>query len=101
MLQQHGLGLGLSSAPLVTKARTRSISAENVNGEKGQGGKEASNLGVGRKGRPAITLNQGEEVTLAHIQGTGVIQHFWITVADKTGKGHAAQYVLRDLVLRM
>ncbi|MGO4183521.1 glycoside hydrolase family 172 protein [Paenibacillus sp. TAF43_2] len=101
MLQQHGLGFGLSSAPFVTNARTRSISAENVNGEKGQGGKEASNLGIGRKGRPAITLGQGEEVTLAHIQGTGVIQHFWITVADKTGRGHAAQYVLRDLILRM
>ncbi|QHT61863.1 DUF2961 domain-containing protein [Paenibacillus lycopersici] len=101
MLQQNGLGLGLASAPLVTKARTRSITAENPNGEKGQGGKASSNLGPGRKGRPAITLTAGEEVTLASIQGTGIIQHFWITVTDRTGNGHPGHFVLRDLVIRM
>ncbi|NHW38259.1 DUF2961 domain-containing protein [Paenibacillus aceris] len=102
MLQQFGLGNGLFTAPLVTKGRTRSITAENPTGEKGIGGKEASNLGVARKGRPCIHLNKGETVTLAEIQGTGILQHFWMTVTDKTGaKGHDAQFVLRDLVLRM
>jgi hypothetical protein len=98
MLQNNGLGFGLSTAPLMSKGVTRSITAENPQGEKGQGGKEASNLGIGRKGRPCITLPQGQTVTLAEIQGTGVLQHFWITVTDKTEKGF---FVLRDLVLRM
>lgn len=98
MLQNYGLGNALSTAPFVTNNKTRWITAENPNGEKGQGGKEASNLGISRKGRPCITLLQGETVTLADIQGTGVLQHFWITVTDRTDKGY---FVLRDLVLRM
>jgi hypothetical protein len=32
------------------------------------------------------------------VTGPGVIQHFWITVTDRTDKGY---FVLRDLVLRM
>lgn len=98
LLQHYGLGFGLSTAPLITSGKTRSISAENPKGEVGAGGKEASNLGVGRKGRPCITLPKGMTTTLVDIQGTGVIQHFWITVTDKTEKGY---FVLRDLVLRM
>lgn len=98
MLQDYGLGFGLSTAPVLTSGRTRSINAENPEGKPGCGGKEASNLGVGRKGRPCITLQQGQETVLALIEGTGVLQSFWITVTDKTDKGY---YVLRDLVLRM
>lgn len=67
MLQLHGLGNGLSTAPLVTNGRTRSITAENPKGRKGRG-KAASNRN-GQKGRPCIDLKQGETVTLAHIQG--------------------------------
>ena len=37
-------------------------------------------------------------VTLAEIEGIGIIQHIWITLPDHTEKG---PYVLRDLVLRM
>ena len=33
-----GLNLGLGALPLMTSARTRSISAENPTGEKGKGG---------------------------------------------------------------
>lgn len=47
MLQNYGMGFGLSTAPLITNGKTRSISAENPRGEVGAGGKEASNLGVG------------------------------------------------------
>jgi hypothetical protein len=98
MLQNYGLGFGLSTAPLITNGKTRSISAENPKGEVGGGGKEASNLGIARKGRPCITLPQGETVTLMEVNGTGILQHFWITVTDQTEKG---KFVLRDLVLRM
>jgi len=84
--------------PLLRNAVTRSISAENPEGEKGGGGKTASNLGMGRKGRPCITLPQGSTVTLAEIEGTGIIQHIWITLPDRTEKGY---YVLRDVILRI
>ena len=33
-----GLNMGLRALPLITNARTRSISAENPTGEKGKGG---------------------------------------------------------------
>ncbi|MFW5976815.1 MAG: glycoside hydrolase family 172 protein [Bacillota bacterium] len=98
MLQNQGLGFGLNSAPIMTDDKTRTITAENPEGKKGAGGKRSSNLGVGRKGRPCITLSQGETTTLVDIKDTGVIQNFWITVTDRTDKGY---FVLRDLVLRM
>ena len=97
-LLNQGLGFGLSTAPIITKGRTRSITAENPRGEVGGGGRAASNLGVGRKGEPCITLAAGSNTVLADIEGTGVIQHIWFTVTDKTDKG---VFVLRDLVLRM
>lgn len=93
-----GLGFGLASAPIITKGRTRSVTAENVNGEAGGGGKAANHLGVGRKGAPCIDLPRGSTVTLMDIDGPGVIQHMWFTVTDRT---EAGQFVLRDLVLRM
>jgi len=98
MQQNYNLGLVFGNLPLLTEAKTRSISAENPKGEKGQGGKKASNLGVGRKGKPCTTLPRKETVTLAEIEGTGVVQHIWITLIDHTDKG---PYVLRDLVMRM
>ncbi|HPD13918.1 MAG TPA: DUF2961 domain-containing protein [Planctomycetota bacterium] len=84
------LGLGLGTLPLLSEAETRSISAENPTGEKGGGAKEdphgqgpASMLGQGWKVRPCITLEPGQTVTLADIQGPGVLQHIWITVDPK------------------
>ncbi|MDQ0885985.1 hypothetical protein QFZ81_001073 [Paenibacillus sp. V4I9] len=72
MSQNQGFIHELSVAPYLTQGRTRWITAENPTGEKGQGGKAASNLGITRKGRPCITLPQGETVVLADIQGTGI-----------------------------
>lgn len=96
MLYDPSLILG--NIALLSEAKTRSISAENPKGEKGAGGKEASNLGPGRKGRAWITLPQGKITPLAEIEGTGTIRHIWITFLDQTEKG---KQVLRDLVLRM
>jgi hypothetical protein len=89
----------MNSLILQKEGRSRCINEENPRGEKGGGGKAASNLGPGRKGSPCIQLLQpGETRTLAEIFGPGVIQHIWITVTDRTEKDY---YVLRDLVLRM
>ncbi|MBD7919139.1 DUF2961 domain-containing protein [Cellulomonas sp. Sa3CUA2] len=77
---------------------SRSITAENPTGGVGAGGRAASDLGPGRKGRPCLTLPQGVETTLADIDGAGTITHLWFTVADHT---EAVGFVLRDLVVRM
>ncbi|RCK68121.1 DUF2961 domain-containing protein [Desertihabitans brevis] len=58
----------------------------------------ASALGPGRKGSPALPLPAGETITLADVEGPGVIRHLWITVPDRTPAG---PFVLRDLVLRI
>ena len=78
--------------------RSGSISAENPTGAPGAGGRETSMLGPARKGRPCITLPQGEVTELAVVEGAGSIRHIWMTVATHT---EAVGFVLRDLVLRM
>ncbi len=98
MQQNFLFGDGLSTAPLLTGGKSRSISAENPEGEPGAGGSAHSALGQGRKGRPFIVLPRGRETELAHVRGAGILQHFWMTVTDKTDAGY---FVLRDLVLRM
>ena len=90
----------LNGLPLLGSGRSRSINWENRNGEKGRGGMAASALGPSRKGSPCIPqIRAGETVTLAQIEGSGVIQHIWVTVTDRTSDRN--RYVLRDLVLRM
>lgn len=94
----NSLNLGLANLPLLSDAETRSISAENPNGEKGGGAKAipdddnpASMLGPGWKVRPCITLPPGATTTLADVEGPGIIQHIWITVKPEA---------YRDVVLR-
>lgn len=82
------------------KGQSRSINWENRKGEKGMGGRAASDLGTARKGSPCIPeIKSGETVTLAEMDGPGTINHIWITVTDRTSERN--RYVLRDLVLRM
>jgi len=89
--------LGLGSLPLLGDFETRSISAENPNGEKGGGAKAipdggaARELGKGWKVRPCITLEPESTTTLAAIEGPGEIRHIWITADPKS---------YRDCVLR-
>jgi len=92
------LNFCLGALPLLLKAKTRSISAENPKGEVGGGGKEtpdaispASRLGKGWKVRPCITLLKNSTTTLAEIKESGIIQHIWITVHPKA---------YRDCILR-
>lgn len=108
MLDTNGLNLGLGSIPLITNAKSRSISAENPKGEAGGGAKTKNHLGVGWKGRAFIDLNPGETAVLADIKGPGVITHIWIThttttdtFMKDTGNRRHLETVYRDLVLRM
>ncbi|GGL33472.1 DUF2961 domain-containing protein [Phycicoccus endophyticus] len=78
--------------------RSRSANAENPTGGEGAGASAPSPLGPGRKGSPALPLAAGETITLADIDGPGVIRHVWVTVPDRTAAG---PFVLRDLVLRV
>ena len=111
----NGMNMGLGTISKLSKAKTRSITAENVYGEKGRGGmaevsdvpqaevtkigqkwdgpnKCAKDLGRTWKVRPCITLAAGATTTLMDIDGPACIQHIWITVDVKH---------FRDLILRM
>jgi len=90
---------GLGSIALLRGGATRSISAENPDGQVGGGAHAvpaadapAALLGQGWKVRPCIRLAPGEERPLAEIEGSGVIQHIWITVRPEA---------YRSCVLRM
>jgi hypothetical protein len=83
----NGLGSNLGNLSLLSHAVTRSISPENVTGEKGKGGMAteghgahaARELGVGWKLRPAVRIEAGECLELANIEGSGAIQQIWMT----------------------
>ena len=95
----YGFMNGMSALPLLRHGRSRSINWENRTGEKGAGCKASSALGPSRKGSPCIGhIDAGETVVLMDVEGTGVIQHIWVTITDETERG---KFVLRDVVLRM
>lgn len=81
------LGLGLGNLPRLSRAKSRSISAENPTGEKGKGGMAlegtgaecARELGQGWKISPSIIIAPHSIVTLADIRESGIIQHIWMT----------------------
>ncbi|MBE3558658.1 MAG: DUF2961 domain-containing protein [Ktedonobacteraceae bacterium] len=95
----NGLSGHLGNLWQLSHARTRSISAENFTGEKGQGGRatdgtgafHAHELGVGWKISPSIKLAPGSLTTLAEITGSGALQHIWMTTHPR----HWRQLVLR------
>jgi hypothetical protein len=96
MGQFNGLGMSLGNLSRLSKAKTRSISAENPTGEKGKGamaeprpGSTTEHLGRGWKCCPTVNLGPEETVDIADIKGPGAIQSIWMT----TPLG-------RDLVLR-
>lgn len=98
MLEKFGGSLAM--LPISKKFESRAINAENITGDKGRGGMDASELGPSRKGNPCLrNIRSGEIVTLAEIDGPGVINHIWMTVTNKTTDADC--FVLRDLVLRM
>jgi hypothetical protein len=93
MPQPTELHQGLGSLPYLTRARSRSVCAENPTGAKGQGGmavpnpsdpsppasaRAADDLGQGWKVRPFLRVNKGQMATLMDVDGPGVIQHIWM-----------------------
>ncbi len=83
-----GLGMHLGNLARLSDAETRSISAENFTGARGQGGmategtgaKAARELGQGWKVSPSINIAGNTTATLAEIDGPAAIQHIWLTV---------------------
>lgn len=72
---------------------TRSISPENLTGEPGKGGmcpaeegsarRAARELGTGWKTNPYTVVQAGETITMADIQGMGMVNHIWCTPTKK------------------
>ncbi len=113
----NGLCTGLGNIMKLSDARTRSVTAENVYGEKGRGGMAdvsetpqpvverigqawdgpnacARDLGRKWKVRPCITLPPKSVTTIMDVEGPGCIQHIWITT-------RADGNWYRDIILRM
>jgi len=101
-----GTSGGLGALPLLTEARTRSISPENPTGERGKGGmavpdpnqpdppraaRAADDLGQGWKVRPFLRINKGQTTTLMDVDGPGVIQHIWIA-GDDLNRAHVLRF---------
>ena len=82
-----GLGMTLGNLPRLSNAKTRSISPENFTGEKGKGGmategtgaRAARELGQTWKVSPSVRIKPGEAFVMADINGSGAIQHIWMT----------------------
>lgn len=83
----NGLGMNMGNLSRLSRAKSRSISAENTTGEKGKGGmateglgaQAARDLGQGWKISPAVRIKPRETFTVADIRGEGAIQHIWMT----------------------
>ena len=83
----NGLSTGVSDLHRLSGAKTRSISPENFNGAKGEGGRAtagtgaeaARDLGTGWKISPSVKVQAKATFTLAEINGPGAIQHIWLT----------------------
>jgi hypothetical protein len=82
-----GLANGIGNLYKLSNAKTYSIGPENLTGEKGKGAMAATgsasnaarDLGQGWKVNPYIVIKPGQTLTLAEINGSGAIQHIWMT----------------------
>ncbi len=97
-------GHSLGNLALLRRSETRSVSPENVYGEKGKGGMAevsdvpqpevarigqqwapnygpARELGRGWKVRPLVNIPKRSTVTIMDVEGPGVIQQIWMTPA--------------------
>lgn len=83
----HGLGSDMGNLSYLSRAKSRSISPENMDGVKGGGGMAeegtgkicARDLGIGWKISPSIKIGAGELREIANIDGPGAIKHIWLT----------------------
>lgn len=89
MSRAHAQIADMSSLCRVKDAETRSISPENLTGEKGRGGmatlesgsaaSAARELGQGWKVNPYVHIEPGTTFTLGQVTGSGAINHIWMT----------------------
>jgi len=83
----NGIDAGLNNIFRMSDAKTRSISPENMRGEKGKGGmaingtgeKASRDLGQGWKVSPSVVIKSKTTYTVAEIDSAGSIQHIWMT----------------------
>jgi len=83
----NGIDAGMSNIFRLSDAKTRSISPENFNGEKGKGGMATKGtgeapsreLGQGWKVSPSVVIKSKTIYTVAEVDGPGSIQHIWMT----------------------
>lgn len=110
----NGAQMSMGNIMKLSNAVTRSITAENVYGEKGRGGmaevsdtpqpevvkigqnwqKQSGARDLGRKWkvRPSIIVSRQSTTTIMDIDGPAMIQHVWITLENKWW---------RDLIVRI
>ncbi|HVW15935.1 MAG TPA: glycoside hydrolase family 172 protein [Mucilaginibacter sp.] len=82
-----GLNMNMGDIYRLSDAKTRSISPENFNGEKGKGGMATTGTGAGPsrdlgqkwKVSPSVVIKKHTTFTIAEIDGPGAIQHIWMT----------------------
>jgi hypothetical protein len=98
------LSFGLGGLPLLSDARTRSVSPENPSGEKGKGGMAvpdpekfpfsdaASDLGQGWKVNPFRKVKPSETLTIMDVGGPGVIKHIWLVADPAKGRSHIIRF---------
>ncbi len=90
-----GLGLHLGNLWRLSPAQTRSISPENPTGAKaggarataGTGANAARELGEGWKISPSVKIGPGDTHVMADINGSGAIQHIWLTPTGRWRNG--------------
>jgi hypothetical protein len=103
MLAQSQIKTNADLYNLNTILESRAINFENPTGEPGQGGKSASNLGIGRKGSPSRSIKAHEEITMCDIKGSGTIRHIWIGGDHSENeyiKDSTRRKLLRSLIIR-
>ena len=83
----NGIETNLGNIFRLSDAKTRSISPENFTGEKGKGGMATTGTGanasrdLGQKWKvsPSVIIKSKTTFTVAEINGSGCIQHIWMT----------------------
>src|SRR3984885_4625454 len=83
----NGIESNMGNLYRLSDAKSRSISPENFNGEKGKGGMATTgtgasasrDLGQSWKVSPSVVIKSKTTYTVAEIDGSGSIQHIWMT----------------------
>lgn len=83
----NGLDNNMSNLYRLSDAKSRSLSPENFSGERGKGGMATTGTGADAsrelgqtwKVSPSVVIKKKTTFTVADIDGSGAIQHIWMT----------------------